>query len=250
MHVSVHATASRAAAAAAHTILQDLDANPSLVLGLPTGLTPVPMYRSLVRAFKTGKADFGLATTFNLDEFAGLGRGDQGSYRTFMEEHLFRHVNLQPDRTHVLDGRAPNWRHEVQSFEERLSRVGGLDLVVLGVGGNGHLGFNEPADALTARSHRVALRPQSRKANAALFGGRWQDVPTHALSMGIATILNARRAILLATGAGKARIVARALTGPVTTRVPASLLQTHPNVSVVLDREAASVLANVATRRT
>ncbi|NQW02777.1 MAG: glucosamine-6-phosphate deaminase [Acidobacteria bacterium] len=242
MPVSVYATATRAASAAATRIVNVLRDNPAVVVGLPTGHTPIPMYRALVRAYQAGRADFSRATTFNLDEFAGLGRDDAGSYRTFMESHLFDHVNLAPQRAHVIDGRASDWRQELERFERRIARAGGMDLIVLGIGQNGHLGFNEPADALPARSHRVALRQQSRRANATLFGGRWQDVPPYALSMGIGTILNARRTILLATGASKARIVARALTGPVTTKVPASLLQTHPNMMVVLDRDAASRL--------
>lgn len=242
MHVVTYATASRAAAAAAALIVGHLSRNPRLVAGLPTGNTPVPMYRALVRAYEEGRADFSRATTFNLDEFEGLGRGDAGSYHTFMKELLFDHVNLPPARAHVLNGRAADWRREVARYERRIARAGGLDLVVLGVGGNGHLGFNEPADALEAGTHRVRLRPETRRANAHLFGGRWRDVPAYALSMGIGTILNARHAVLLATGPSKARVIARALAGPVTTRLPASLLQAHPDVVVVLDRDAAAAL--------
>jgi glucosamine-6-phosphate deaminase len=242
MHVTTYATASRAASAAASLILTRLSKTPSLVLGLPTGHTPIPLYRALARAHAAGRADFARATTFNLDEFSGVGEGDPGSYHTFMHAHLFSQVNLRKGHAHVLDGRAADWRAELARYERRIAKVGGLDVVVLGIGRNGHLGFNEPGDSLPARSHRVALRPETRRANADLFGGRWQDVPTHALSMGIGTILNARCAVLLATGSSKARIVARALSGPVTTRVPASLLQTHPHVIVVLDREAAAAL--------
>ena len=242
MHISTYSSADRAARAAATRVLECLGANPALVLGLPTGLTPVPLYRALVRAHQAGRADFSLATTFNLDEFLGLGRGDAGSYRTFMEAHLFAHVNLAPRRAHVLDGRAKDWRAEVEAYDARIRRAGGLDLVILGIGRNGHLGFNEPGPTLAARTHRVTLRATTRRANAGLFGGDWRRVPTHALSMGIGTILGAREVLLLATGRSKARIVARALRGPITTRVPASLLQVHPNVSVCLDREGASAL--------
>jgi glucosamine-6-phosphate deaminase len=140
------------------------------------------------------------------------------------------------------NGRAPDWRREVLRYERRIARAGGLDLVVLGIGANGHVGFNEPGPALKAHTHRVALRRESRRANAHLFGGRWQDVPAQALSMGIGTILTAKHVVLLATGAAKARIVARALTGPVTTQLPASLLQVHPDVVVVLDDDAAARL--------
>jgi glucosamine-6-phosphate deaminase len=242
MHITTFATAERAAQAAARLVLTRLADTPALVLGLPTGNTPIPLYRALVRAHQRGRADFSQATTFNLDEFVGVGRGDAGSYRTFMDTHLFAHVNLPARRAHVLDGRAADWRAEAERYEALITRAGGLDLVILGIGRNGHLGFNEPAPILQARTHRVALRPDTRRANAALFGGRWRDVPTQALSMGIGTILRAREVVLIATGASKARILARALRGPVTTRVPASLLQAHPHVTIVVDRDAAGNL--------
>lgn len=242
MRVVTHATATRAAAAAAALVLEQLAQQPDLVLGLPTGDTPIPMYRALVRAHHAGRADFSRATTFNLDEFVGVGRGDPASYRSFMDTHLFDHVNLAPSRTHVPDGRATDWRREAARYERRILRAGGLDLVVLGLGLNGHLGFNEPADALHARTHRVALLPATRRANRQLFEGRAKDVPAYGLSMGIGTILSARRVVLLATGATKARVVVAALRGPITTHVPASLLQAHPDVVVILDRAAAAGL--------
>jgi glucosamine-6-phosphate deaminase len=242
MRIVTYATASRAAAAAASLVLKQLSLNPRLVLGLPTGNTPIPMYRALVRAYERGRADFSRATTFNLDEFAGLTKGDPGSYRAIMNALFFDHVNLPSARAHMPDGSATNWRREIVRYEQRIARAGGLDLVVLGVGGNGHLGFNEPGPVLEAHTHRVALLPETRRANAHLFSGRRQDVPTHALSMGIGTILTAKQVVLLATGANKARVVARALTGPVTTQLPASLLQIHPDVVVVLDRDAAARL--------
>lgn len=242
MRVVIHASATRAATAVARFIADSLAATPDLVMGLPTGRTPVPLYRALRRLHQEGCADFGQAATFNLDEFCGLGPGDPGSYHAFMEEHLFAHVNLPTARRHVLNGRARDWRAEVESYEARIEALGGLDLAVVGIGSNGHIGFNEPARSLTARTHRVRLEPSSRRGNKDLFGGRTSAVPTHALSMGIATIFGARGVILMATGAAKARIVKRALTGPVTTAVPASLLQTHPNAVAVLDREAAREL--------
>jgi glucosamine-6-phosphate deaminase len=159
-----------------------------------------------------------------------------------MRAHLFAHVNLAPARTHLLRGDARDWRAEVARFERRLADAGGLDLAVLGIGMNGHVAFNEPAPALVARTHRVRLATASRRAHAGGFANRWQDVPTHALSMGIGTILSARRLVLLAMGPHKARIIGRALTGPVTTHVPASLLQVHPDVIAVLDRAAAARL--------
>jgi len=243
MRVATYATASRAAAAAAALVLKHLSRNPSLVLGLPTGNTPIPMYRALVRAYKRGRADFSRASTFNLDEFVGLGPDDAGSYRAFMNAQFFDHVNLPRGRANMPDGRAADWRREIARYERQIARAGGLDLVVLGVGTNGHLGFNEPGATLEAHTHRVALRPETRRDNAHLFRGQRRDVPAHAISMGIGTILTAKQVVLLATGTNKARVVARALTGPVTTWLPASLLQTHPDVVVVLDRDAAARLS-------
>lgn len=242
IQISTYTTAERTAGAAARLILQQLRDRPDLVLGLPTGGTPIPLYRALVQAYERGDADFSRATTFNLDEFMGVGRGDAGSYRTFMDRHLFDHVNLPARQAHVLDGLAADWRREVTRYETRITRAGGLDLVILGIGRNGHLGFNEPGPSLAARTHKVRLTTETRRANASLFEGRWSKVPREALSMGIGTILGARQVILIATGSAKARIVARALQGPVTTRVPASLLQAHPQVKVLLDRDAASQL--------
>lgn len=239
MQISTYATAEQAARATARLIVSRLSARPGLVLGLPTGATPVPMYRALVRAHQAGRADFARATTFNLDEFVGIGRETPGSYHSFMQAHLFSLVNLSPRRTHIPNGLAADAEREARRYEGRIRRAGGLDLVVLGIGRNGHLGFNEPAAALNADTHVVQLHRDSRQGNAAAFGGRWQDVPATAISMGIGTILRAREIVLLATGAAKSDIVARALDGDVTTRVPASLLQAHPKVHVVLDRAAA-----------
>jgi glucosamine-6-phosphate deaminase len=236
-------SANTAASAAADLVVDTLGRIAAPVLGLPTGRTAVPLYEALVARHRAGQADFARAVTFNLDEFAGLPADHPGSYHTFMREHLFQHVNLAPNRTHLLRGSVKDWRAEMARYERRLADLGGLDLAILGIGLNGHIAFNEPAPALIARTHRVRLAPSTRRANAASgFNNRWQKVPTHALSMGIGTILSARRVILVATGAHKASIVARALTGPVTTRVPASLLQVHPDVVVVLDRAAATRL--------
>ena len=242
MQVVTLPSESTAASAAADVVAAALAAIESPVIGLPTGRTAVPFYAALVALHRAGRADFGRASTFNLDEFAGLAPDHPGSYHAFMRAHLFAHVNLSPDRTHLLRGDARDWRAEIARYERRLAALGGLDLAILGIGLNGHIAFNEPAPALVARTHRVRLAPSTRRANAGGFANRWQDVPTHALSMGIGTILSARRILLVATGGHKARIVNRALTGPVTTRVPASLLQVHPDVVVVLDRPAAARL--------
>ena len=223
--------------ALASRIIDDLRHTPTLVLGLPTGRTPLALYARL--AARAHEADWSQARTFNVDEFVGLGGADPGSYRAFMEEALFRHVNLPPAARGFLDGRAPDLDAECRRYEQAIAGAGGIDLMVLGIGGNGHIGFNEPSGTLMARTHRALLEPETRAANAALFDGDVARVPREALSMGMATILQARRIALVATGAEKAGIVQRALEGPLTTRLPASFLQLHPDVSVWLDEDAA-----------
>jgi glucosamine-6-phosphate deaminase len=219
-----------------------LAANPRLVLGLPTGRTPVGFYAELASRVERGLVDLSQATTFNLDEFVGIPRAHPGSFRTFMETHLFRRVNLSPDRIHFLSGEAADHAGECDRYEREIAAAGGIDLQLLGIGTNGHIGFNEPGTALVARTHRVTLEAATKKDNAGLFGGAPERVPSEALSMGIATILQARAILLVAQGSGKASIVAQALNGPVTPEVPGSFLQVHSNTEVILDEAAASEL--------
>lgn len=238
----IHPSASSAAEAVASFLAECLAEDPGLVLGLPTGRTPIAMYRELVKLHQRGRVDFSSATTFNLDEFVGLPASHPGSYHAFMRAHLVDHVNLHPSRVHLPDGEARNPASEAKRYDALIARAGGLDVAVLGIGENGHIGFNEPARALPAGTNVVTLQPKSRAGNAAAFGGVTARVPRRAISMGVGTILSARHIVLLATGAGKAAIIKRALRGPVTTRVPASLLQLHPRAVVVLDRAAAAGL--------
>jgi glucosamine-6-phosphate deaminase len=218
-------------------IAATLNDTPELVLGLPTGRTPIRLYHEL----GTLHADFSEATTFNLDEFLGVGPGHPGSYRAFMEQHLFSRVNLRPDRIHFLHGDAPDPEGECARYDEAIAAAGGVGLQLLGIGTNGHIGFNEPARELAARTHRVVLKASTRRSNAALFGGDLSEVPREALSMGMATILQARRIVLMATGKSKARCVELAIHGPITTKLPASFLQLHPNVELLLDKAAAGL---------
>jgi len=242
IRVRVFDSAADLARAAAADIARTLRANPRLVLGLPTGRTPIPLYHQLARLHGEGRADFSRATTFNLDEFLGLDGRDGRSYRAFMQRHLFDHINARARRIHFLDGDARDVAAECDRYERAIRRAGGIDLQILGLGLNGHIGFNEPARALAARTHCARLRPATRRANAALFGNRIRDVPHYALSMGMATILEADRILLIATGATKRACVERMIAGPVTPRVPASFLQLHRNTEVWLDRPAASQL--------
>ena len=231
--------AARALAAAVAAALRD---NPRLVLGLPTGRTPIPLYDELIALHRAGRADFSRATTFNLDEFVGVAATDPSSYRAFMQRHLFDHVNLPRRRIHFLDGAARDLAAVCAGYERAIARAGGIDLLILGLGTNGHIGFNEPDIALIARTHRTTLSEATRRANAALFGHRLRAVPRDALSMGMATILHARRIVLLATGRTKARSVDRTINGPLTPRTPASFLQLHRDLEVWVDRAAASRL--------
>jgi glucosamine-6-phosphate deaminase len=242
MRVRIFDTQARVARALASHIAKLVTAQPDLVVGLPTGSTPIPLYRELVRLYRAGRADFSRATTFNLDEFVGLEPGDPRSYHAFMRRHLFDNVNLFSRRIHMLNGTARDLVRECGRYERAIARAGGIDLQILGLGLNGHIGFNEPARALVAATHRARLRVATRRANAALFGHRVHAVPAEALSMGMATILGARRIVLLATGASKARSVERMVGGLITPRVPASFLQLHRDVEVWLDRAAASRL--------
>ena len=230
------------ASALATHLIDAIVRNPRLVLGLPTGRTPVALYRELRDRTRRDRTSWADVRTFNLDEFAGLSGRDPGSYRTFMQAELFGHVNLAPGHIEMLEGGAPDLQVECDRYERAIVAAGGIDIQVLGIGANGHLGFNEPADGLHALTHVADLQPATRAANARLFGGDPTRVPARALSMGMGTILAARRIVLLATGGEKADAVAGMVRGLITPHLPASLLQVHPRVSVLLDREAAAGL--------
>jgi glucosamine-6-phosphate deaminase len=242
--VRVFPSPSKAARALAQDIARAVSRNPRLVLGLPTGRTSIALYRELVALSRSHEIDFSHASTFNLDEFVGLSAEDSQSYHAFMRRHLFDHVNLSPKRTHLLNGAAEDVTAECQRYERAIARAGGIDLMVLGLGRNGHIGFNEPDRSLVTRTHRTHLRPSTRRANAFLFDHRIGTVPHEALSMGMGTILRARRIVLLVTGRSKARAVARVLSGRLTTRVPASFLQLHRDVEVWLDGDAAALISS------
>jgi glucosamine-6-phosphate deaminase len=185
--------------------------------------------------------DFSLCTTFNLDEYVGLPADHPGSYRRYMQEHFFQHVNLDPRSTHLPDGTAADLDAECRRYEARIAEFGGIDLQLLGIGQAGHIGFNEPLSALKSRTRVKALTATTREQNAAFFGGVDQ-VPRRAITMGVGTILDARRCLLLATGAEKAGIVAKAVEGPITSMISATALQLHPRCTVVVDEAAAAEL--------
>jgi glucosamine-6-phosphate deaminase len=223
-------------------VLETIVARPALVLGLPTGRTPLGLYREIRERSAGDRIDWARVRTFNLDEFAGLDVSDANSYRAFMQAELFDHVSIDPANIGFLNGAAADLEAECRRYEDAIEAAGGIDLQILGIGANGHIGFNEPADGLCAHTHVAELERESREANAGRFGGDWSRVPERALSMGMATILNAREIVLMATGVEKADAVKGMLERLITTRLPASLLQVHPRVTVMLDRAAAGKL--------
>lgn len=228
--------------AAAAAIVARLGLGQGLVLGLPTGRTAVAVYGRLVAATRADGLDWSGVRTFNLDEFVGLGPDADTSYRAFMERHLFDHVNVAPQHIGFLDGTAPDLEAECRRYDAAIHDAGGIDLLVLGLGSNGHIGFNEPGPALDALTHRVVLRDETRAANATWFGGRADRVPAEALSMGLAPILSARAVLLVATGGAKAAAVVGMIEGRVTPHLPASFLQLHPRATILLDSAAAAGL--------
>jgi glucosamine-6-phosphate deaminase len=224
-------------------IVDAIRQKPDLVLGLPTGRTPIRLYHELGALYARGEADFSRVTTFNLDEFLGIAPDHPGSYRAFMQTHLFSRVNVPLDRINVLNGVAPDPGAECARYDRAIAEAGGIDLQLLGIGTNGHIGFNEPARELTGATHRVVLKRSTRRSNAALFDGREENVPREALSMGMATILRARQIVLIATGKSKAGCIDRTVNGPITTKLPASFLQLHRDIELVLDEAAAGNLS-------
>jgi glucosamine-6-phosphate deaminase len=241
MEVIIQPTDETAAALVARIVAHDLRANPHLVLGLATGKTMERVYRHLVRHHQDSGLDFSLCSTFNLDEYVGLFPSDLNSYRHYMDEHLFRRVNIEPRNTHLPNGLASNLDEECRRYEALIHRFGGIDLQLLGIGRAGHIGFNEPLSALRSRTRVKALTPTTRKQNASAFGGE-EKVPRRAITMGVGTIIEARRCLLLATGSSKAEVTAQAVEGPITSMVTATALQLHPRCTVVVDEEAAAEL--------
>lgn len=233
-----------AATLVARIVANELRVNPRLVLGLATGSTMEAVYRILVRMHRDEGLDFSQCQTFNLDEYVGLAASDPKSYHHFMFEHLFRHVNIDLRRTHLPSGLAQDLDAECRRYELMIQDAGGIDLQLLGIGAAGHIGFNEPLSALRSRTRVKALAPATLKQNAPFFGGE-SKMPRRALTMGVGTILEARRCILLATGASKADIIAKAVEGPITSMVTASALQLHPRCTVFVDEDAAGRLKEI-----
>ena len=210
---------------------------PDSVLGLATGATPVGVYGQMLEWYRKGDLDFSRIHTVNLDEYCGLPPEHPQSYRYYMNHHLFNHVNIRMGNTHLPDGRPADIQAECRRYDALIAALGGIDMQLLGIGHNGHIGFNEPDEAFGNMTHCVSLNERTRNANARFFGVG-EQVPEKAISMGIRSIMHAKKILLVVSGADKSDILCHALLGPVTPTLPASILQLHPDVTVVADEEA------------
>ena len=217
---------------AANTISAQVILKPNSVLGLATGSSPVGTYKQLIDWYNKGDIDFSQITTVNLDEYVGLAGDHEQSYRYFMNTNLFDHINIDKARTFVPNGMAEDMDAECERYEDLIRSLGGVDLQLLDIGHDGHIGFNEPSTAFETTTHCVELNKMTIKANARFFGSE-DKVPTHAVTMGIKTIMQAKKILLIANGADKKEIMEKAFFGPVMPSVPASILQMHPDLTIV-----------------
>ncbi|MFP6582296.1 MAG: glucosamine-6-phosphate deaminase [Candidatus Hydrogenedentota bacterium] len=241
MEVIIQPTPDAAARLVVELIDQVVRQNPSAVLGFATGRTMESVYDKLYAKHVDEGLDFSGCSTFNLDEYIGLDAGDPHSYRHYMNERLFSRIEIDLANTYLPDGTAADIDAECVAYEKKIEAMGGIDLQLLGIGASGHIGFNEPLSALRSRTRAKALTPTTREQNAPMFDSI-DEVPKRAITMGVGTILDTRRCILLATGASKAKIIAKAVEGPITSMISASALQLHPHCTIVVDEEAAAEL--------
>jgi len=247
MHIIIRESHKAMSLEAARALASLIRRKPGAVIGLATGGTPIPLYEELIRLHREERLDFSRVTTFNLDEYLGLAVLHPGSFHHYMKKRLFDHVNLGKDRIRMLSGRfaadeTDAISRHCEEYEQAIAAAGGIDLQILGIGANGHIGFNEPGSSLGSRTRLVTLQKKTRLDNAVFFDDDPDKVPHHAVTMGIGTILEAKSLLVLALGQHKAEIVRKALEGPVTAMVPASALQLHRNAIIILDKEAASLL--------
>lgn len=211
------------------------------ILGLATGGTPAGMYEELIRMNKSGQVDFSKTTAFNLDEYYPISKESDQSYYYFMRENLFKHINIDMENTHIPDGSAEDCDAESEAYDKKIRETGGVDMQVLGIGSNGHIAFNEPADYFSTKTQRTDLTEGTIQDNSRFFENI-EDVPKEAITMGIGTIMNSKRIMLLASGKAKAEVIKETILGKVTPQVPASILQFHKDVTMILDEEAAEEL--------
>lgn len=224
---------------AAEIVAEVMRAKPDCVLGLATGSTPIGLYKELIRMHKEEGLDFSRVRTFNLDEYYGLAPDHPQSYHYFMHQYLFDHINIHPQNINVPSGVVEDVEAYCAHYEQMIKEAGGIDVQALGIGRDGHIGFNEPGSSLASPTRLVALHEQTIKDNARFFEAE-EDVPRFAITMGVGTVMEARRCLLLASGSKKAKVIAQAVEGPITSHITASALQMHPDTIVIVDEEAAS----------
>lgn len=226
---------------AAIMVASQIILKPDSILGLATGDTPLGMYEELIKMYNNKEIDFSKAKSFNLDEYYGLGKDNTQSYNYYMRENLFKHINIKEENINIPDGTAKDIEAECKNYEKRIQEQGGIDLQVLGIGVNGHIGFNEPDITFEAETHLVNLDEKTIESNSRFFDSV-EEVPTKAISMGIKTIMHSKRIILLACGESKAEAIFKTMKGKITPKTPASILQLHNDVTVIIDKKAASKL--------
>lgn len=214
------------------------------VIGLATGGTPSGLYKELIRMNKAGEVDFSKTSAFNLDEYYPISKDSDQSYYYFMRENLFKHINIDMDNTHIPDGSAKDSALESEAYDKKIRATGGVDMQVLGIGTNGHIAFNEPADNFPTKTQKTGLTKETIEDNSRFFD-HIDDVPKEAITMGIGTIMNSNRIMLLASGKSKAQVIKEMILGKVKPQLPASILQFHKDVSIILDEEAAAELLKV-----
>ena len=241
MQIHVFENAAQVGQAAATLIAAQVISKPDSVLGLATGSTPIPTYQELIRLNKAGVVDFSAVRSYNLDEYCNIPADHEQSYHTFMKQNLFDHINIDQANTHVPNGNAENPEAESAAYDAAIAAAGGIDVQVLGIGRNGHIGFNEPGETFLYGCHLVNLTQSTIEANRRFFESE-ADVPRQAISLGIGSIMNAKKVLLLATGADKAQAIYDSVKGDVNPQVQASILRTHPDVIFLLDKAAASML--------
>lgn len=227
---------------AASFLASQIILKPDSVLGLATGATPLGMYQNLVKLYQDGMVDFSEVVTFNLDEYLGLEKTHPQSYNYYMFNNFFDHVNIPAEQIHIPQVNSPDIQKTSREYDQAIANFEGIDLQVLGIGNNGHIGFNEPNHILKTETHLVCLTEETIEANSRFFNSA-NEVPREAISMGMGSIMQAKRILLLASGESKAEAIAQTISGQITTEVPASLLQLHPNLTIIVDQQAAKLLS-------
>lgn len=230
---------------AASLVTAQVIIKPNSILGLATGSTPAGMYKEMVKIYNSDQVDYSEIKSFNLDEYYPIKKYNKQSYAYYMDQHLFKHINISNQHIFIPNGECEDVETECRAYDERIHILGGIDLQVLGIGVNGHIGFNEPDVHFESRTHMVTLDEDTIKANARFFPSK-DEVPSRAISMGIRTIMDSKKILLLANGLGKAEIIHRTVFGEISPNVPASILQLHKDVTIILDKDAAEQVLNHA----